>query len=164
MQPVWIMSEDEKNKAAGGAVILLLLFGIVVGGIWGYNWLFPSESSQIWDAREHKSNIDKTFKDSEWDINSLSSATAQKEAFTADQLTNVGDNLHRLKQKVSAIRSDIARLTKLANRLKKSDNVDTQLQGTGYAQHATDAAEKLKALEAKANELEDKLSKKLAGN
>lgn len=163
MQQVWVMSEDEKKAASAGAAILLLIGGLVFGGIWGYNWLFPSESSQIWKASDYKRDIDQTFKNSEWEVNSLTAATKQ-ETFTAEELTNTGDNLRRLKEKVDKLRSDIASLTKLATRLKQSDNVDTRFQAVGYEKHATEAAAKLKTLEDKSKDLEDKLSKKLAGS
>lgn len=163
MQPVWVMSEDEKRNAGAGAAVLLLIVGLIAGGIWSYNWLFPSESSQLWKASDYKRDIDRTFEDSEWEVISLTAA-AEQANFTAEQLTNTGENLRRLKDKVSKLRSDITSLTKVATRLKKSDNVDTRFQAVGYEKHAADAAEKLKTLEEKTNQLEDKLSKKLAGS
>lgn len=156
MQPVWIMNEDDKARAGCLVVIVLAVLGV----IWGWTWLFPSEARRLSDSSSAQSTITRNEQSLKTSLQTVKSYTS-KDSLTGDDLTRVGSELERAKQLVSESSNQIATLQVHANHLKKSDDVSTRLQAAGYEKFAGEAKGRLDAIKEYLKELEQALAAKL---
>lgn len=153
MEPVWVMSEEEKIRVSIAFLVVLVVLVV----IWGWTWLFPSEASRLSDACSAQNTITRNEQALRSTLDTVKSYKT-KTPLTGDDFTRAGRELERAKKLVSESTKLLATLRKHASGLKKSSNVSTQLQALGYEKFAGEAQGRLDAFATCLSEVEQALS------
>lgn len=154
MNPVWVMSEDEKKFASVATLILLL--GIGVFFLW--TWLFPSESSLLSDAAHATSSLKQKMESLDQQLKRIDRLNA--EPTTAQNLTDLGKALHEVKETLAQARADLATIHKRGHKLSKSSDTAVRLEAAGYVKTATESQPAVDALANRVAAAEQKLQDK----